>query len=79
MRIKEAARYGKDLVAKAREFSFMIDRGYNPKAVENLIRIIQQYGEENVARAVKKVSYMRPDNPLRNIGYVVGILRKEKF
>ena len=29
--------------------------------------------------AVKKVSSMRPDNPLRNIGYVVGILRKENF
>jgi hypothetical protein len=53
----------------------MIDRGYNPRAVENLIRIIQQYGEKNVAKAVKKVSSMRPDNPLRNIGYVVGILR----
>ena len=68
-------RYGKDLLANAREFSFMIDRGFNPKAVENLIRIIQQYGEENTAKAVKKVSSMRPDNPLRNIGYVVGILR----
>ncbi|MDO8603510.1 MAG: hypothetical protein Q7O04_06670 [Candidatus Omnitrophota bacterium] len=70
-------RYGKDLAAKAREFSFMIDRGYNPKAVENLIRIIREYGEKNVANAVKKVSSMRPDNPLRNIGYLVGILRKE--
>ena len=70
-------RYGKDLLAKAREFSFMIDRGYNPKAVENLIRIIRQYGEGNTAKAVKKVSLMRPDNPLRNIGYVVGILRHE--
>jgi len=68
-------RYGKDLSVRARELSFMLDRGYNPGAVENIIRIIEEYGDKNTARAVKIVSSMRPDNPLRNIGYVVGILR----
>ena len=34
-------------------------------------------GSFDVRKAVKKVSSMRPDNPLRNIGYVVGILRNE--
>jgi len=71
--------YGKDKVAKAREFGFMIDKGYSPKVAENFIRIMKEYNENAVRKAVKKVSKMRPDNPLRNVGYVVGILRKEKF
>ena len=55
----------------------MIDRGYRPKVVENFIRIMKEYSEDDVRKAVQKVSKMRPDNPLRNVGYVVGILRKE--
>ena len=60
-----------------REFSFMIDRGYSPKVVENFIRIMKEYSEDDIRKAVQKVSKMRPDNPLRHVGYVVGILRKE--
>ncbi len=45
--------------------------------VENFIRIMKEYSEDDVRKAVRKVSKMRPDNPLRNVGYVVGILRKE--
>ncbi|MDO8603506.1 MAG: hypothetical protein Q7O04_06645 [Candidatus Omnitrophota bacterium] len=73
------ARYGKDEVAKARELSFMIDKGYSPKVVENFIRIMKEYNENDVRKAVEKVSKMRTDNPLRNVGYVVGILRNEIF
>jgi len=57
----------------------MIDKGYSPKVAENFIRIMKEYNENAVRKAIKKVSKMRPDNPLRNVGYVVGILRKEKF
>ncbi|MDO8603514.1 MAG: hypothetical protein Q7O04_06690 [Candidatus Omnitrophota bacterium] len=64
--------YGKDTVAKAREFSFMIDKGYSPKVVENFIRIMKEYNENDVRKAVEKVSSMRPDNPLRNIRIFSG-------
>lgn len=55
----------------------MIDKGYSPKVVENFIRIMKEYNENDVRKAVEKVSKMRSDNPLRNVGYIVGILRKE--
>ena len=45
--------------------------------VENFIRIMKEYNENAVRKAIKKVSKMRPDNPLRNVGYIVGILRNE--
>ncbi len=45
----------------------MIDKGYSPKVVENFIRIMKEYNENDVRKAVEKVSKMRPDNPLRNI------------
>lgn len=38
---------------------------------------MKEYSESDVLKAVQKVSKMRPDNPLRNVGYVVGIFRKE--
>jgi hypothetical protein len=67
--------YGEELVKKAREFAFMIEQDNNIEIVEAFIRIMGRYTEEWVEKATKITARMRPDNPSRNFGYIVGILK----
>ncbi len=67
--------YTEETVNKAREFAFLIEQGNNIEIVESFIRIMERYSEEWVAKATKITAKMRPDNPSRNFGYIVGILK----
>ncbi|MDP3042377.1 MAG: hypothetical protein Q8N62_06645 [Candidatus Omnitrophota bacterium] len=53
----------------------MIEQGNDTKIVESFIQIMARYGREWVEKAAKKTASMRADNPSRNFGYIVGILR----
>lgn len=68
--------YGKETVDKAKEFAFMIEEGNNIEKVESFIQIIGRYTEEWVKKATKITAKMRTDNPSRNFGYIVGILKR---
>lgn len=67
--------YGENSVKKARELAFMIDEGNNAEITESFIQIMNKYGEERVTKATKITARMRTDNPSRNFGYIVGILK----
>jgi len=68
--------YGEDLVKRARELAFMIDKGNSHECVEDFIRIIGCYGEVWVKKATQEVAKMKADNPRRHFGYIVGILKR---
>ncbi len=68
--------YTEESVNKSRELAFLIEQGNNIEIVESFIRITERYSEERVAKATKITAKMRPDNPSRNFGYIVGILKK---
>jgi cardiolipin synthase len=68
--------YTEESVNKSRELAFLIEQGNNIEIVESFIRIMERYSEEWVAKATKITAKMRPDNPSRNFGYIVGILKK---
>ncbi|MDP2830768.1 MAG: hypothetical protein Q8O02_00785 [Candidatus Omnitrophota bacterium] len=53
----------------------MIEQGNDTKIVESFIQIMARYDPERVEMAAKKTASMRADNPSRNFGYIVGILR----
>ena len=68
--------YGEELIEKARGFAFMIEQGNNIEKVEDFIRIMGRYTEEWVEKATKITARMRVDNPSRNFGYIMGILKR---
>ena len=68
--------YGEEIVDKARGFGFMIEQRNNAEIVESFIRIIGKYSEEWVEKATTITAKMRADNPSRNFGYIVGILKR---
>ena len=68
--------YGMELVNKARGFAIMVEEGNNAQKVESFIQIIGRYSEEWVRRATEITAKMRTDNPSRNFGYIVGILKR---
>lgn len=67
--------YAEETVNKARELAFLIEQGNNVEKVESFIELMARYGEERVKKATKLTARMRADNPSRNFGYIVGILK----
>ncbi len=67
--------YTEESANKARELAFLIEQGNNVEKVESFIELMARYGEERVKKATKITARMRPDNPSRNFGYIVGILK----
>jgi len=67
--------YSKEKVNKAREFAISIEQENDVETVESFIQIMDKYGEERVKKATKLTARMRADNPSRNFGYIVGILK----
>ncbi|MBI5874148.1 MAG: hypothetical protein HZB36_08460 [Candidatus Omnitrophica bacterium] len=68
--------FGAGMVKEARELAGQIDEGNNLQAAKDFIRIIKQYGLENVKQATGEVEKLGADNPLRSIGYIVGVLKR---
>jgi len=65
-----------ELVNKARGFAIMVEEGNNAQKVESFIQIIGRYSETWVENATKITAKMRADNPSRNFGYIIGILKR---
>jgi len=68
--------FGVEAVGRARELAAMIDEGNNVQAAKDFIRLVKKYGEKDARAAAETVSRMGADNPLRNISYVVGVLKR---
>ncbi len=69
------ARYGKDLVDKARKYAVIVFRAYDIESIEDIIEFIKIYGHKKVKKAFDKVGMKQVDNPKRTFKYVVGILK----
>jgi hypothetical protein len=67
--------YNEKSVTKARELAFMIEQGNDIEIVGSFIRLMDEYGGKWVTEAAQMTARMRADNPSRNFGYIVGILR----
>lgn len=67
--------YPGETVKKAREFAILIEQGNDVETAGSFIRLMSVYGEERVEKATKLTAKMRADNPSRNFGYIVGILK----
>jgi len=68
--------FGPEVVKAARDFAALIDEGNNIQAARDFIRLMKSYGQEKVKEAVSEVSKLNADNPLRNINYIVGVLKR---
>ena len=73
---KLSERYGEANVQKAREYAKVVFKENDPEAIETLLKLTTDYGEEAVKKAVRIVSKKRPDNPKRSFAYLKGIIEK---
>lgn len=76
-RFKElSARYGEAKVQMIRGYAKIVYKENDPQAIESLLKLLTDYGQEAILKAVRVVSKKRPDNPKRSIAYLEGIIRK---
>ena len=71
-----ATRYGKEILEKARKLADKLNEPNDHHVVEGFIQIMEIYGEANVHRATQITAKLSQQNPKRNIGYVIQILRR---
>ncbi len=69
-------RYGDEAFDRARKAAAEVFEDSDVKGMEQLIRLESQYGRERVDAAVKIIEKKNPDSPLRNLGYLIGTIRK---
>ncbi|MCX6765344.1 MAG: hypothetical protein NT148_02285, partial [Candidatus Nealsonbacteria bacterium] len=62
-------------VHKAGELAALIEEEHNVEKVKDFIRIMSIYGRDSVEKATKMVARLKADNPCKNFGYIVGILK----
>jgi hypothetical protein len=70
--------YGKEKIEKARDYAKIIFCENNLADVEEIARIIAEYGEEKIKWAFKKVGEKSGDNPKRTLAYIIGILKNKE-
>lgn len=69
------AAHGPDKVARAARIAAAFYEDADIGAVEALIALENAHGPDRVARAVARVGAKAPDNPKRNIGYLISVVR----
>lgn len=76
-RFKELSlRYGEANLQKARAYAKVVFKDNDPQAIETLLQLLTDYGEEAIKKAVTIVLKKRPDNPKRTFSYLKGIIEK---
>jgi HKD family nuclease len=65
------------LVGQARELAVMIDEDNNIDTVREFITLIQSYSYERVRKATEKIARYKPQNPLRNVRFIAGVVKQE--
>jgi len=68
--------YGPDNLKKARSFASIVFEENDPDVIEDIMKMINAHGEEQVKKAFDIVAMKRVDNPKRCYLYVKGILQK---
>lgn len=70
-------KYTKERIEEARKYAKIVFSENNLVDIEEIIKLIDEYGKDKVAWAFKKISNRSEDNPKRTMAYVIGILRNE--
>ncbi|MFH1309760.1 MAG: phospholipase D-like domain-containing protein [Candidatus Omnitrophota bacterium] len=71
---KLSERFGEANVQKARDYAKVVYKENDPEAIETLLKLTTDYGEEAVKKAVRVVAKKRTDNPKRSFAYLRGII-----
>jgi hypothetical protein len=69
------ARYGREKVDRAALIAVDFYEDRDLAAIEALVNLENEFGQEKVARAVRQVGAKRPGNPKRNIGYLITVIQ----
>ncbi|MGM0568625.1 MAG: phospholipase D-like domain-containing protein, partial [Elusimicrobiota bacterium] len=73
LRLKE--KYGKDKFDRAIDFAEVVFRENDTDALEEIINLIDEYGEPRINRAYEILSRKAVGNPKRTLRYGVGIIK----
>ncbi|MCK5708759.1 MAG: hypothetical protein KAI43_14015 [Candidatus Aureabacteria bacterium] len=70
--------YGKDLLRKAKKYAHIVFKDNDVDVIEDIIGMINSYGNKIVSDAFKIVKKKHTSNPRRSYGYVKGIVKNVK-
>ena len=71
-----AKKFGKDKVARAGEWAAIVCEENDPQVMGEILRLLEEYGEEALKHAFDVVKKKKLDNHKRTFAYVIGILRQ---
>jgi len=73
-----ASAYGKERFETAEKYAKIVFKDNDIRVIEKIIKLMDEYGEEEVKNTFSQVSQWSPQNPRRTIYYVIGILRNDQ-
>ncbi len=68
-------KHGKDKLNRAIEIATIVFEEQNPKTIEYLIDLENQYGQQIIEQASQKIQDKSPDNPKRSAGYLINTIK----
>ncbi len=68
-------KYGQDKLQRAIETAKVVFEENNPKTIQALINLENQYGQAIVKEAADKIAEKNPDNPKRSAGYLINTIK----
>ncbi len=68
-------KHGKDKLNRATQIAGTVFEEQNPKTIEYLIDLENQYGTQIIEQASKKIQDKSPDNPKRSAGYLINTIK----
>lgn len=68
-------KYGQDKLKRAVRIASTVFEEQNPKTIEYLIDLENQYGPQIIEEASKKIQDKSPDNPKRSAGYLINTIK----
>ncbi len=68
-------RYGKEKFKRAIKAAATVFEQNNPKMIQILIELENEYGQNIVEEATKKMAEKNPDNPKRSAGYLINTIK----
>ncbi len=68
-------KYGQEKLVRAKQTAALVFEENNPKTIEAVIELENQYGRALVEDASNKISEKNPDNPKRSAGYLINTVK----
>ena len=68
-------KYGQEKFNRAQQVSKIVFQENNPQTIQAFIDLEDRYGQAIVEKASQKISQQNPDNPKRNVGYLINTIK----